>query len=244
MCDPLTITSVALTAGSMAANSVAQSKVNKARNGAMEAERIRQGQLQQEADALNTQSQDRYKGFEGKQDERSSKLGEYFTSQVQDIPNPEGAPSESVPASASNVVVQEQKKQGAKTKAYSTQQATALGNLRGFGDLLGETSRLQGRDAAQIGTVGGMMKGSQAVLPLELEAANQKGSGWKTFGDLLSAGAAITGGVGAAKGAAGGNTIFSSVAQGPSLPGMAAPRAPTALGKLFGVGGTNWGASY
>jgi hypothetical protein len=239
MCDPFTIASVALTAGSMAANSVAQSKVNKARNGAMEAERIRQRQLQQEADALNAVSQDRYQGFEGKQDERSSELGKYFTDQVQSIPEATGAPTETVPTSSSNIVNTEKKKQGEKTKAFSTQQATALGNLRGFGDLLGETSRLQGRDAAQIGTVGGMMKGSQSVLPLELEAANNKGSGWKTFGDLLSAGATISGGVGAAKAAAGGNTIFSSAAQGPSLPGMPAPRAPTWLGRA--VGSANWG---
>lgn len=248
MCEPLMIASAALTAGSMAANQMAQNSVNKARNGAMEAERIRQNRLQQEANALNTQSQDRYKDFQGQEDQRSSQLGDYFKEQIQDIPQQSG-PTETVPTSANNIVVNEQNKQGAKAKAYSTQQANALGDLRAFGDLLGETSRLQGRDAAQIGTLGGFMKGSQGVLPLELEAANNKGGGFKTFGDLLSLGSTITGGLaGQAQMeniAKGGDTLFSTAVKAPytGANAFATARQPTWLGRVTGAG-SGWGLSY
>jgi hypothetical protein len=69
MCDPVTIGGIALSAGSMVMNNMAQAKVDKAREGAMTAERIRQNQLDQEAMALNAQSQGRYEDFQGQQDD-------------------------------------------------------------------------------------------------------------------------------------------------------------------------------
>ena len=60
MCEPWTIASAVLAIGSTAANSAAQARVVRARNNALRAERIRQAALDQEAAALNTQSQNRY----------------------------------------------------------------------------------------------------------------------------------------------------------------------------------------
>lgn len=240
MCEPLTIAGLALSAGSMVANQVASSKVEKARKGAMEAERIRQGGLQQESDALNLRSQERYEDFDGKQENRAAELADYFRSQNQSIPQAEGAPTETIPTSSSNIVTREREKQNTKAKDFSDQQSDALGNLRGFGDLLGDVSRQQGRDAAEIGTVGGFMRGSSSVLPMELEAANSKGNGMKMFGDLLSLGGSVAGGLGGMKAASGGSTIFSTPnvvgAAGPIKPNMFTPRTQTPLGKFFGVG--------
>ncbi|AAL44650.1 hypothetical protein EN41_19925 [Agrobacterium tumefaciens] len=64
----------------------------------------------------------------------------------------------------------------------------ALGRLRAFGDVLGENSRLQARDASQIGQIGGFKRGSSNVMAYELDAANQKGNGLKLFGDALRMG--------------------------------------------------------
>jgi hypothetical protein len=224
MCDPITIASAAMTAGSMVVNQMAANKVEKAREGAMTAENLRQRRLDEEATALNNASRDRYNGFEGQQDEKGKSLASFFDAQnEQRQVNPlQGAPTETIPESGNNVVLQEQRKQQDKVRAFSTQQAEALGNLRSFGDLLGDTSRLQARDAAQVGTIGGFKKGSQAVLPLELEAANNKGAGLRMFGDILGGVGQLGMGYGTTRALAnGGDTLFTKMAavQGPTMSG-------------------------
>lgn len=181
MCDPLTIAGVALTAGSYAANAAAASKVNRARNDALAAERIRQNGLDQEADALNVQSQDRYKDFEGQQEQKAETLGDYFSGQS--IAEPTTA--EALPTSSSNVTVREEAKQRGQARDFTNKTGAALGNLRAFGDLLGGIGREQARDASLIGQIGSFKSGSSNVLPLELDAASQKGAGLRMFGDVL-----------------------------------------------------------
>lgn len=180
MCDPITA-GIALTVASVGANSFAQSQITKARDSAMEAERIRQRGLDQEADALNLKSQDRYKDWGAKQEETGQNLADYFNSnQVPAEQRPQD-----IPAPTNNVVVAEQQKQTAKAKAFGQQQGQALGNLRAFGDLLGDTSRAQARDATQIGQIGNFKQGSSNVLGMELDAANQAGGSMKLLGDVL-----------------------------------------------------------
>lgn len=179
----MTIAGIALSGASVVSNSIAQGKVEKARNGAMQAERTRQQGYDQETSALNAASQDRYQGFEGKQAETATKLGDYFGGQA--APIDEVNASAQLPQSSSNITVQEEDKQRAKARDFTDAQAASLGELRSFGDLLGDTSRLQARDATQIGTIGGFKRGSSAVLPYELEAANSKGAGLKMLGDVL-----------------------------------------------------------
>lgn len=179
MCDPVTLASVALTALGTGMNYVAGQKVEGARNDAMAAERIRQSGLDQQAAALNTQSQDRYQGFEGKQEERARSLSDYFTGQEAAAPV-----AAAMPVSSSNITVQAENKARGDAKARTDQIGNALGELRSFGDLLGGTSRLQARDAGQIAQIGGFKKGSSNVLGMELDAANSAGSGWKLAGDI------------------------------------------------------------
>lgn len=181
MCDPFTITGIALTGASMAANAAAQSRVQKARDDALAAERIRQRGFDQEADALNLQSQNRYEDFQGKQDEKAQSLGDYFTQQQVAEP----AAAQSMPATSSNIAVKEESKQRGKARDFTNQVGLALGDLRSFGDLLGDTSRLQARDASLVSQLGGFKRGSSEVVPYELEAANQKGAGLRFLGDIL-----------------------------------------------------------
>ncbi len=152
MCDPLTIAGIAMSVGSSVVNAVAANKVQSARNDAMAAERIRQNTFDKQAEAVNLTSQDRYQNFDEKVAEGSQQLGDYISNQTA----PEAQASEALPsAGASNITVQEEAKQKAKAKASTNASGKALGELRAFGDVLGDTSRLQARDAGQVAQIGG-----------------------------------------------------------------------------------------
>lgn len=208
MCDPITIAGIALTGASAVANNVAQGKVERARNDALAAERIRQGGLDQEADAINAQSQQRFEGFEDKQDAKSTQLGDFFQSQGD---TPDGAnAAAAIPISTSNVTVQEEAKQRGKASAFTDAQGKNLGQLRAFGDVLGGISREQARDASAIGQIGGFKRGSSSVLPYELEAANSKGAKMKFLGDVLGGAGSL-----ATSAGLGGATLGSTAATAP-----------------------------
>lgn len=189
MCDPLTIAGIALTAGSTVANTIAANQQAKARDSALAAERIRQGKLDQENEALNQTSRDRYQDFQGQQNERGSQLGDYFTENEANAADAnQQAVQSMLPTSGSDITVREDQKQSGLAKAFTDQQGQALGQLRAFGDVLGSIGRDQARDASQIGQINSFKRGSSGILPLELEAANEKGSGARMFGDLLGLG--------------------------------------------------------
>lgn len=217
ICDPLSIGGAVLTLGSLAANSAASGQVADARNDALAAERIRQGGLDKEAQALNTASQDRYKDFGGQQEKKGGELADFYKGET--AAAVDGAPK-AMPASSSNVTVQEQNVQKKKTDAFNNQQADALGGLRAFGDVMGGIGRLQARDASQIGQIGGFKRGSANLLPLDLDAASQAGGGMGTLGDLLGG----AGQLGISAGLSGaGSGLFGGGA--PTVTGKAVPFA-------------------
>jgi hypothetical protein len=179
-----------MTAGSTVANSMAANKAAQARSQVMAAERARQAALDKEADALNVESRERYTDFPEKMDERGAKLGDILNAPQ------ETAPPELLPASGSTVTVQETQRQKGLAKDYTNKQGQALGNLRAFGDYLGDVSRQQGREAGLVGQIGGFKRGSSDVTAFELDAANQAGAGLKAFGDILALGGSLAGGIG------------------------------------------------
>lgn len=205
MCNPMMAIGGAMALGSMAANAQAQSKVDKARAGAQEAERIRQRGYDDEAGALNTQSQDRYREFEGQQDGKTESLADMYQSRGESAAP---AAQSVIPSGASgNVTVQKERaKQQSLADAYGTQQNQALAALRSFGDLLGGIGREQSRDANQIGVINSFKQGSSSILPYELEAANAKGNSLRTLGSVLGMGgnALMAGGSYSMAGPAGG----------------------------------------
>lgn len=194
MCDPLLIAGIALSAGSIVANQVATGEQTRARDSVLAAERMRQNAFDQQAQALNTQSQDRYQDFAGQQTARAASVGDYLHSTV--APDPNTGAGTVMPSSKSDVVNQETKKQDAAAQGFVDQQTGAMASLRSFGDLLGETSRLQGRDASLIGQIGGFKQGSNNVVPLELDNASHAGDGWLLLGDILGGGGQIATGAG------------------------------------------------
>lgn len=193
---------------------------------------MRQSGLDREADALNARSQDRYENFDDQQADRSTSLGDYFTEQS--MPTDTANASASLPTSSSNVTVQEEGKQRAKATAATDAQGRALGELRAFGDVLGGIGRQQARDAGQIAQVGGFKRGHAALIPFDLEAANQKGAGARFLGDIVGGAGSVA--LGAGLSGAGGDTVANSLeikAGADPWRGLRDPK--TSLGRSSGV---------
>jgi hypothetical protein len=183
MCDPITLAGIGLTIGSTAVNTIAASKARKAQNNVLFAERTRQKELDQEAQAKNVESQNEFQDFGNRQNQRAQELGDYFASQKA-VPDTVSE-SVNIPQSASNITLANEGVQRGKAQAFTDQQGQALGNLRSFGDLLGEVSRGNARNASDIGVIGGFKRGSSALTGYELENAARAGDGLKLFGDIL-----------------------------------------------------------
>jgi hypothetical protein len=54
-----------------------------------------------------------------------------------------------------------------------------------FGDLFGDIGLGQARDMTDLASIYSARQGSQGVLPLELDAAAQQGSGLRMAGDVM-----------------------------------------------------------
>lgn len=176
-------------AGSVAANSIGARKQDRALGSALGAERIRQKQLDEEAFAINEQARQRYEGGQESADAEASKLAEVFRNATQAPPTE--APVALAPSS-SNIVNNATAASNAATSARSDARAGQMGNLRGFADMFSGVQTEQARDFGQLGLLGGFKRGSQGVLPTELEAAQQKGAGFRTLADFLNLGAGAT----------------------------------------------------
>lgn len=211
----------------MAANSFAQSQVDNARNETLHAELSRQQGYDAQINDLNTQSQDRFVDWGGQQDTRADELATMFAASVDD-PNTASV----LPASASNIVNKETANQKAAAQEYVDQQSGALADMRSFGSLLGETSLMQGRDAAKVGQLGGFKIGSQGIVPYELDDANRAGDGAKMFADLLRLGGTVATGAGI-----GGGSIASMFGQGSTgfVPGITGPSLGLPANIYYGV---------
>jgi hypothetical protein len=182
MCDPLTIAGIALSAGSAAANNAAANQQAKAQAAAMSAERSRQRVLDDEARGVNEQSRNRFTDVDAKQAEKTSQLTEEFTRD----PN-QGADliAASMPRTNSNITLMDEAAKRGEATGFSNQQGEALARMRSFSDLFGGLGRDVARDGSEIGMIGGMKRGSQGVLPFELEAASMKGGNMRMLGDVL-----------------------------------------------------------
>lgn len=207
--------------GSTAANTIGARKAENALAGAQAAERTRQKRFDDESFALNTAAQNRYTDMPAKIDTQAGDLAEMFAAPAQEQP---ATPIITTPQSTSNIVTSRENAAMDKARGETDARATSLGNLRAFGDILGDASRMQGRDAGQLGLIGSMRRGSQAVLPLELEAAQNKGRGFRLLGDILSAGGAMLGPGGMMAGGMGGrfaeSALFNPLFGGKGLGGF------------------------
>lgn len=201
MCDPLTI-AVGLTAAGSAAQIMGQQKAQKAMRGAQEAERIRQKSYQSESDAAFAASKDR--ASRGSQDMEMAKAVadrkaayDAATQSAQAPVAPEGANLAGDQA-GNAVVASEVAKQSARGLGFAGQQGNAKAALQGYGDVQLGNAIYNARQLQEQARIGNAMQGSASILPLEMQAAQQKGQGLMTLGSALAAGGNIAGmGVGA-----------------------------------------------
>lgn len=207
--------------GSIAANTIGNRKAQNALAGAQAAERTRQRQFDNESFALNEAAQSRYADMPAKIETKAGDLAEMFAAPAQEQP---AQPVITTPESTSNIVTSRENAAMTKAKGETDARATNLGNLRAFGDILGDASRMQGRDAGQLGLIGSMRRGSQSILPLELEAAQNKGAGFRLLGDILSFAGGAFGPGGMAAGGLGGplteSAMFNPLFGGKGLGGF------------------------
>lgn len=185
MCDPLTIGGALLTAGGAAANYAASNSVNSARNDVMNAERIRQQGLNHEAAAINEGSRARYDDFNGQQAQKSNDLATMFTAPPQVTGGSPAQPLNVMPTSTSDATNNEIVNRDNVAKAFTDQQGAARGNLRSFGEVMGDIGRPQAEDATKVGQLGGFKQASTGVEQLELNNANNAGNGLTFLGDIM-----------------------------------------------------------
>lgn len=164
-------------------NAGAVDSVAAARANALRTHRYQQANFDAESDRLLKQEQGRYNDTQGQMDQRQQSVADLYKNTA-DLPT-SGPTAGAIPTSASNLVVQEQKKQGDKVRAFGDQQSNALANLRAFGDTFGEIGRGINRDRADLANVGNFRQGSASVLPLNLEAASYAGEDQRGLADLF-----------------------------------------------------------
>lgn len=182
MCDPLTIAGIALSAGSAVANNAAANQAASAQASAMAAERTRQGRLDDEGRAVNAQARQRFENASEQQEARASGLAELFGTEATRGSDVIAA---ALPRTSSNITVENDARERAAASEFANQQGDALARMRSFSDLMGGLGRDTARDGSQIGMLGGFRRGSQGVLPFELEAAQHRGSGLRMLGDVM-----------------------------------------------------------
>lgn len=76
---------------------------------------------------------------------------------------------------------------------YSNSISNALSRVGGLSDQGLKRNIFNNRQLNQQATIGNYMQGSLGVLPIELEAANQKGDNMRTLGQILGAAGQVTG---------------------------------------------------
>lgn len=223
MCDPFSITALALTAAGTATQYYGQKQAQKAMSAAANAESKRQQKLRDEAQGLfeeslgKQDSEAQTKRLADAQAEReAATVGNMTDAAVVSAPVQGGTPS---------IVADETEARVGEGNIRARDEALAKAALASFGDLQLGNALMNARYGAQQGQLGNFMQGSQAVLPTEMAAASRKGEKTRLFGDLLVAGGQIAGMAGLANGAG----AFGSTAGQPKI---------VAQSGLKGLGGT------
>jgi hypothetical protein len=170
------------TLASMYLNSAAQSKVDQARAGVINAERGRQAGFDAETGKLNDQSLGRYANFDTQMAGRAQTLADLYKTPVVTPNTPYTAAR--LPPAATGIVQREIDTKNGLAHSYLDNQADKLANLRSFGDLFGGIQLGQAHDAQAVSQIGGFKKGSSGVEQLELDNANRAGNSYKMWADL------------------------------------------------------------
>lgn len=213
MCGPFAAAALAASAamsiGSTLASRSADNAVQSAQSGAIAREAQRQKLLQAQAAGTFQKSLDR-----SQKPNQDQLQNEALTQRAQAYSNSTSAPPSYQPGTegAPDVVKGEADRAIARADASTAQQAGAKAQLDSFGDVDQGNAISAGRNMDILKMLGNFSQGSQAVLPYELQAAQQRGAGKRTLADMLRAGSSIAGA--AAGGLGGAGSWFAPAAAG------------------------------
>lgn len=213
MCDPVTLTAVALTAAGTAANAQGQGEARHAAKGAVTTEIGRQNVIRDksyasEGDTLAGMARPVQDQLQGNAER--SRAANYTA--------PIGAAPFVSPFAGSNpAIAGEFARTGGIQQSKSLGEALAKAKLDSYGDANLATNLRTQHNSQDIAFNSNQARESNAVLPLELEAAKRKGQGMRSLGDALTAAGAIAGmsGAGLFGSGAAGATTFGSDFGGP-----------------------------
>lgn len=217
-----------LTAASGAANYQSQRKTDKARARVMEADRLRRAGQEKKSEASAQNTTDLLLKAKEQEGERAA---EVEAAMAEEPPNPTMAAPLTSPVTSTGAKVQTvPSAHEARAKDYANRVAKNQAALRSFGDVMGMTDILTGRNAQDINQTNISMRNWAAnVLPAQLAHANLAGRDWATAADIMQLAAALTSGyawssAGAGAGAAGAGSAGSGAASsGAASAAAAAP---------------------
>lgn len=177
---PLLLLGLGASGLGIGANMIGNRRAQDAQAAAMAAERMRDNSAQERAFDINAKSRDRYENFDQKQAKTEQGLADLFTADAAGPPL-----AGALPPTSSNITVANEAEETATAKKATDQQGKARARLMAFGNTFGDADRGMSRDASELAGIAGERRGSMAVLPMELDAAMQEGSGWRLAGDIL-----------------------------------------------------------
>lgn len=196
MCTPV-IAALALTAAGSAATAAGVRRAQKAQAGAREAERIRQKSYQSEAEAAAAENLGKTgkDATEAGMAEAEQKRKTEAEAAVAEVRAPVEATGENLAGSneAARLVAAENAAAAGRGLGFALQQGGAKAKLASFGDVNFANAIANARTNQDIARIANFAKGSADVLPVELEAAAQRGQGLRTLGNLLSTAGMVTG---------------------------------------------------
>lgn len=193
MCDPLSLTALALAGGGAGLNSVGAAKARNATSGVYNTEAGRQRALQQQAlgDILSSSKDFTPENAAGTVD-RSAQARTETLNKLPMMPKASGGDT---PA----VIRSEQGRANTEASAEAARSNAARARLGAHGDTALNRGFKISDLANRVGTNATMRNISQSAVPLELQAASEKGQGFRTAGDLLTIGSMLTGLYGASQ---------------------------------------------
>lgn len=236
MCEPLTIASLALSAGSVAAGMMGNSEQQSAREKAINNEAtISRGYEGQANNLFQTSlSKAQKPTYDKNVTEEATKRTAADGSLIDGAGN-----FTPVTGSAPQEVGQTIARAGQNAIAQGKQQAKLNADVGATGTVNQKLGIDLGRDGEWQNIFGGNIRRSAALLPGELADANKAGSGWRGISSIMSAGAGAAGSVGGAGGGPTWGSVFgsSTPVAGASPAGMAVPqgaRQVGVFGRMFG----------
>ena len=189
MCDPA---SIALTIGGTLVQKMGQDKARKAGRNAQIAETTRQDKLADEARAALNVSVDDFGDTETDMQAAAAKIGERIQAAMVKAKGGVAIPdsqTRGLPAIVKSDIKGREADGAAEGKANARRQA----NVSSFGHTVLDKNAGLVQNRNIVDMITGLQNGSLNVLPLELEAAQQKGSGLRMIGDIAKLAGATLG---------------------------------------------------